>query len=100
LAPTSLALIMLGVNDATKLTSLKQWRQQLELLHSKFTPSTPLFFAPVPPMQHFHALPQPLSTWLGLRASLLNDVLSDFWLQHHNLHSPPYTNKPLPTTLL
>lgn len=100
LTPTSLALILLGVNDATKLTSLKQWRQQLELLHSKFTSSTPLFFAPVPPMQHFHALPKPLSTWLGLRASLLNDVLSDFCQQHHNCHFLSYTNKHVPKHLL
>lgn len=72
-----LAIITMGVNDSKGLTSLKQWRKQLEhciqLLREQ--QAGPIFFTQVPPMEQFPALPHPLKYLLGLRSSLLNMVL-------------------------
>src|SRR5699024_11906220 len=62
--PPDAVIIMVGVNDTTQLTSLLQWRQQLQQLKAVLG-NTTLFFTPVPPMAQFSALPKPLNLWLG-----------------------------------
>jgi lysophospholipase L1-like esterase len=79
--PFDTVLISLGVNDVTGGRSLKKWlRQQnlvIERLHGKFS-ARHILFTPLPPMQHFPALPQPLRWVLGSRAKQFNRALSSF----------------------
>ncbi|MBP6533462.1 MAG: SGNH/GDSL hydrolase family protein [Arenimonas sp.] len=74
-------LISLGVNDVTGGVALKKWlcqqRRLAELLHGKFS-ARHIIFTPLPPMQHFPALPQPLRWVLGARAKQFNRALQKF----------------------
>jgi lysophospholipase L1-like esterase len=69
------AVVAVGVNDATGGTSAKQWREGLgrlcECLQSKFNVQH-ILLTPLPPMQAFPALPQPLRWYLGKIAASLN----------------------------
>ena len=69
------AVVAVGVNDVTGGTSSKQWRESLgnlcACLESKFKVQH-IFLTPVPPMQAFPALPQPLRWYLGKMAASLN----------------------------
>jgi lysophospholipase L1-like esterase len=69
------AVVAVGVNDATGGTSAKQWREGLgrlcECLQSKFNVQH-ILLTPLPPMQAFPALPQPLRWYLGKTAASLN----------------------------
>ena len=71
------AVVTMGVNDCSKFTSLKKWRDDLhtciEILKQKT--SGPIFFTQVPPMGDFPALPFPINSILGLRATLLDNEL-------------------------
>lgn len=73
-------LISLGVNDVTGGRSLKKWLDQqnlvIERLHGKFS-ARHILFTPLPPMQHFPALPQPLRWVLGTRAKKFNRALQE-----------------------
>lgn len=68
-------LVMIGVNDTTALTPLHRWRAKLHMLIETLAPQARLCFAPVPPMRHFTALPQPLRYAIGTRAALLDRAL-------------------------
>lgn len=73
-----LVVISAGVNDVTTLTKLRQWKDEIQILIDllqKKVQAKHIIFTAVPPMQHFPALPFPLNTWLGLRASMLNRKL-------------------------
>ncbi|MEH6565251.1 MAG: SGNH/GDSL hydrolase family protein [Halopseudomonas sp.] len=68
-----IALLVLGVNDTTHLTSRKQWRARLRQLVAGLAGRAPqVMVAAVPPLGHFSALPQPLRAWFGLRSGLLD----------------------------
>ncbi|WP_425222124.1 SGNH/GDSL hydrolase family protein [Pseudomonas sp.] len=68
-----LALIVLGVNDTTHLTSRPRWRRHLQqLVTGLHACSAQVMLTEVPPLGHFRALPQPLRGWFGLRAGLMN----------------------------
>lgn len=73
-----IVVISAGVNDVTTLTKLSHWKQRtnllIHLLQTKLN-AKHIIFTAVPPMQYFPALPFPISTWLGLRASALNQAL-------------------------
>jgi len=77
------AIITLGVNDTTKLTSLKNWHHQLKNLVRIVQKESeiPVIFTQVPPMAQFPALPAPLKYFLGLRSHLLDLELQRFC--HH-----------------
>ncbi|MDZ7791796.1 MAG: SGNH/GDSL hydrolase family protein [Xanthomonadales bacterium] len=80
-APTDLVIIALGVNDCLALTSPARWRARLAHLTQAVTERLEpkrILLAGIPPMQHFPALPAPLSMMLGLRASLLDAVSEQF----------------------
>ncbi|MCL2914854.1 SGNH/GDSL hydrolase family protein [Shewanella corallii] len=86
LAPTiihpDILLVTLGVNDTVRMTSDKDWRQQLELCVARFAgPDTRVCFTQVPDMAAFPALPAPLNQFLGLRASKLHRTLKSLCLQ-------------------
>jgi len=68
-----IALVTMGVNDTTKLTSLNKWREQIRLTINQLLTLTqgPIIFTQVPAMAQFPALPAPLKYLLGLRAKLL-----------------------------
>lgn len=91
---------MFGVNDVTQLTSLNRWRRQLAALRTAININIPIYFAPVPPMQHFTALPAPLSTWLGLRATLLNKELAKFCANQPHCYLLSYTSTLMASELL
>lgn len=68
-----LALIVLGVNDTTHLTSRSRWRRNLQALIGQLQAcSGQVMLTEVPPLGHFRALPQPLRGWFGLRAGLMD----------------------------
>jgi lysophospholipase L1-like esterase len=72
------AVVLLGVNDVFRLTSVQSWRGNLaeliRVLHERHGCQSVLLSS-VPPIQHFPALPQPLRSVLGTRASLLDHHL-------------------------
>jgi len=72
-------VLSLGVNDITDGVTLGRWleRQQalLTLLRSRFG-TLHILVSPVPAMDSFAALPQPLRWCLGLRASRFNRALA------------------------
>ncbi len=71
------ALIALGVNDTTALTSLNHFAGQIaaiaRVLRQRY--DCPVFVASVPPIGAFTALPQPLRWMLGRRADLLQAAI-------------------------
>ena len=68
-----LALLVLGVNDTTHLTTRRQWRSRLtQLLTGLRLCSRQVGVTAVPPLGRFTALPQPLRGWFGLRSGLLD----------------------------
>lgn len=70
-------LVSVGVNDVTRLTTARAWRQQLTALLTALTihsPQAQVLLAGVPPMQRFPALPMPLRQAFGWRAGRLDRV--------------------------
>lgn len=72
--PTRIAVVMLGVNDVTGLSSLRHWYEQLVAIrgHLRRRGFARIFLAPVPPMWRFTLLPHPLRGVLGDRARQLD----------------------------
>lgn len=84
-----LVVIVLGVNDTTRLTPRWRWRGELEGLLEHFSARTPqVLFTAVPPLGRFRAVPQPLRSWLGLRAGLLDRDLRRCCASRRALHAP------------
>lgn len=84
-----LVVVSAGVNDVTTLTKVTAWQQQVTqliyLLQHKLG-AKHIIFTAVPPMQLFTALPTPLNTWLGLRATMLNQALEKICDQQPHTH--------------
>lgn len=74
----TVALVLLGANDVTRLSSVSRWRAGLASIHRRLQAAgcDHVFFAPVPPMAQFVLLPQPLRTVLGLRADRLQRAMA------------------------
>jgi len=90
--PIDLVIIALGVNDCLALSPARRWCAELERLleaiDDRLGPGR-IILTGVPPMQHFPALPFPLSTVLGLRAALLDAASSRLAAsQAHVSHVP------------
>ncbi|MEM7612171.1 MAG: SGNH/GDSL hydrolase family protein [Pseudomonadota bacterium] len=75
----SIALVLLGVNDAVGLSSRKHWQDQLVLIRSRLRERgvSRIYLAPVPPMGQFTLLPRPLRWVLGWRARMLESARLD-----------------------
>ena len=73
------AIVAVGVNDTTGLTSLRHWRNDVTTLIMVLGASDGIhvLFSAVPPMEKFTALPQPLRFLAGVRAALLDHVLRE-----------------------
>lgn len=86
--PLDLVVISAGVNDVTTLTRLKKWQKQINTLTHllKTANAKQIVFLALPPMQHFPALPIPLNIWLGLRASMLNQILKKHIAQQEHVY--------------
>jgi len=70
-------LVSIGVNDVTGLSSTRYWKNQIEMLISRFRerwPQAVVVFAGLPPMSKFPLPPQPLRFSLGLRATTLDNI--------------------------
>lgn len=75
--PIDLALLVFGVNDTTRLTSMLRWQTALGSMAQALTArGAQVAFSSVPPLQHFTALPWLLRRLLGWRAALLDARLS------------------------
>lgn len=72
------AVVLLGVNDVFRLTSLQKWTTGVfELVEElRAVGVRHIFFSQVPPIGRFRALPQPLRSVLGIRAALLDWYLA------------------------
>lgn len=74
--PVDLALLVFGVNDTTRITSLRRWQAALGGMAVALRASgARVAFSGVPPLQHFCALPWLLRRVLGARAALLDGRL-------------------------
>ena len=72
-------LISIGVNDVTRLSSIKRWRRSVVRLLDRLQDNWPeaLFvFAGLPPMSTFPLPPQPLRFSLGVRAATFDTIAS------------------------
>lgn len=82
------ALVSIGVNDVTKLVSLASWRNNIEAIYSHLVEHCQcqhIVFTALPPMHNFPALPQPLRSVLGQRATRLNQVLESIAQEHDKM---------------
>lgn len=87
--PADICVLVLGVNDTTRLTAIRRWRQALQCLSAALAGSgAQLVFSGVPPLQDFPALLWPLRQLLGWRAALLDRVLAEVAGQRGGLHCP------------
>ena len=70
-------LVSIGVNDTTRLSSLKHWQQHITALVTKIRQhsNAPIRFLTLPPMHQFTALPSPLRQVIGFRARALDAAL-------------------------
>ena len=82
------AVVTMGVNDCSKFTGLKKWRNNIHTCIKSLKEKThgPIFFTQVPPMADFPALPFPIKNILGLRATLLDKELQKICLNYDQVH--------------
>ena len=91
----NLIVVSVGVNDVTRLTSLKAWRRDLRVLINKLRGRFDrLLFLGLPPMEAFPILPFPLRWFLGLRASILNFCLAKETEIFHDVFHFEYHGRP------
>lgn len=87
--PVDLAVLVFGVNDSTRLTSLVRWRQSLALMAEALAAGgARVAFTAVPPLRHFTALPWLLRRLLGARAGLLDSQLMRLTARLGSGHCP------------
>lgn len=78
------AVLAIGVNDVTARTSERLWLNHMQGVRARLTAEfnvQHIFISAIPSMQHFSALPWPLSDYLGRRARRLN-ALTDTMASH------------------
>jgi lysophospholipase L1-like esterase len=71
-------IVSVGVNDITGLTTLRKWRQNVELLLNRLqthSPDAVIAVAGMPPMHGFPLLPQPLRATFGMRSRSFDEVV-------------------------
>ncbi|NNL49692.1 MAG: SGNH/GDSL hydrolase family protein [Woeseiaceae bacterium] len=71
-------ILSVGVNDVTGLTTLRQWRRNLNFLLSRLqahSPDAVIAVAGLPPLHGFPLLPQPLRAVFGMRGRTFDEEL-------------------------
>lgn len=73
-------IVSVGVNDVTGLTTLRQWRRNVVVLHDALRAQSPdavIAFSGLPPLHGFPLLPQPLRAVFGMRSQSLDHALAE-----------------------
>lgn len=100
--PFEIAVISTGVNDVIAQTDAATWITTLQdlatLLRERFG-TRHIIFAPLPPMQLFPALPQPLRWYLGQRAGAFNRSLLGWVQAQADCSVPPIEFDPGPDSI-
>lgn len=82
-------VLSVGVNDTTANISVSQWQQQLEdiiiIAQRKFGVQK-LIFSSLPPMAQMPALPAPLNSFIGAKATKLDNILQQVCAKHEGVH--------------
>jgi len=85
-APADIVILVLGVNDTTRLTPVQTWRRRQRALMARIrslhAPRL-IYVTGVPPLGHFPLLPHPLRWTLGRHATALDAARTA------DLHSQP-----------
>ena len=93
--PVDRVILALGVNDTTRLHTLRRWtadlQQVIAAVRQRVGPA-PILLTGVPPLDRFPALPQPLRRVIGLRGRLLDQAAANL-----AQHLPNVTHHPIPT---
>ncbi|PVZ68208.1 SGNH/GDSL hydrolase family protein [Pelagibaculum spongiae] len=83
--PQDISLVIMGVNDATGLTSSRRWKQQLrqliELLRN--SQSQQIAFSATPALEQFPGMPKPLGWIMGIRSRIINLSLGEVCLEQN-----------------
>ena len=98
-ARADVLLVSVGVNDVTSLRRRTGWSRDVRALADALavhSPDTPALFLGLPPMQHFPALPPPLTIALGLRARLFDETLAETLAGHPTARHVPLSIPPSP----
>ena len=85
ITPFDVAVVSAGVNDVLSRLKPKDWPVLLDNLVAvlrRHCGVRHIVFAPLPPMHHFPALPQPLRWFIGQRAKAFNRQLAAFVRTH------------------
>jgi lysophospholipase L1-like esterase len=92
--PCDVAVIALGVNDATRLVPVRRWCAQqsalLDMLQARHTPRR-TFVSGVPPLGDFPLLPQPLRWTLGRQARSLDAALAGLAASREGVVHVPFS---------
>jgi lysophospholipase L1-like esterase len=84
-----IALVSVGVNDVTGLTSTRAFARHVRALmahlHAR-APDATIVLAGIPPLHRFPLLPEPLRSVLGRRARILDAVLRDVAARTPGVH--------------
>jgi lysophospholipase L1-like esterase len=92
-------VVSVGVNDATSLSSVAKWRQNLsELLVAlgSYAPEAIIAVAGIPPLRGFPILPQPMRALFGIRGETFDRVLQEEIARHQNAIHVPLDFEPEP----
>jgi lysophospholipase L1-like esterase len=92
LADFDLAIVVLGVNDATRFVNLRKWTGLQQTLARRLRTeygAQQVFFSALPPLGQFPLLPQPLAWVLGAHAIRLDDALNKRCASDPALHYVP-----------
>ena len=83
--PIDVMLLSVGVNDTTANVSIYKWQQRIEdiitITQRKFGVRE-LIFLSLPPMAQMPAIPAPLNSFVGAKASILDSILQRACLAH------------------
>ncbi len=85
-------ILSAGVNDATSLSSVAKWRQNLSRLLEalgSYAPNAIIAVAGIPPLKGFPILPQPMRALFGIRGEIFDKVARAEIARHENaIHVP------------
>ncbi len=86
--PLDVMVLSVGVNDTTANVATHKWQQQIEdiiaIAQRKFGVKE-LIFSSLPPMAQMPALPAPLNNFIGVKASVLDQVLQQVCTEHNGV---------------